>query len=187
MIFAGDFAQLPPAVGREAAALYGRKHGEKGTTEWKQKAAIGKTLWHEVTNVIILRQNMRQTSMTPEDAKLRTALENMRYKACTRPSITDAEFRDVSVITTFNVVKDAINDLGSLRFSEETGQRLQYFYSEDTKAMKNQHGDGRQMRNIAKLRNIESLKLQNALWRQPCSSTNKLIPGRIGLCVGLPV
>ena len=48
-----------------------------------QQAAIGKTLWHQVTTVVILRENMRQKTQIPEDAKLRTALENMRYAACT--------------------------------------------------------------------------------------------------------
>ena len=43
-----------------------------------QQAAIGKALWHQVTTVVILRENMRQKKQTPEDAKLHTALENMR-------------------------------------------------------------------------------------------------------------
>jgi hypothetical protein len=30
---------------------------------------------------------MRQTEKSPEDSKLRTALENMRYKACTAEDI----------------------------------------------------------------------------------------------------
>jgi len=36
---------------------------------------------------VILRENMRQRTQTPEDAKLRTALENMRYSACTPEDI----------------------------------------------------------------------------------------------------
>jgi len=65
MIFSGDFAQLSPVFG---SALY------SGTVDTQlmshmtvqgQKAAIGKALWHQVTTVVILRDN-----------KLRTALEN---------------------------------------------------------------------------------------------------------------
>ena len=56
-----------------------------------QEAAIGKALWHQVTTVVILRENMRQKRQSPEDAKLRTALENMRYKACTQEDITFLE------------------------------------------------------------------------------------------------
>jgi PIF1-like helicase len=203
MIFAGDFAQLPPPVGRESVSLYGRKHGFSGNSDWHQKAAIGKTLWHEVTTVVMLRKNMRQSAMSSEDDKLRTALVNMRYGACTPTdiaflrsrvstnipglsSVADAEFRDVSIITTRNVLKDTINELGSKRFAEETGQSLCFFYSEDVKALKNQFSDGRQKK-INQNADFNSPQLQNALWNQPCSCTDKLIPGRIGLCVGLPV
>jgi hypothetical protein len=35
-----------------------------------QESAIGKALWHQVTTVVILRQNMRQKGITEEDTKL---------------------------------------------------------------------------------------------------------------------
>jgi hypothetical protein len=77
---------------------------------------MGKALWHQVTTVIVLHQNMRQTAMTPEDIAFRTALTNMRYKDCTpadiaflksrlsstvfgKPCITQRQFRNVSIIT----------------------------------------------------------------------------------------
>jgi hypothetical protein len=130
MIFAGDFAQLPPVFG---SPLYS---GSVGTqlmsrmTVQGQQAAIGKALWHQVTTVVILRENMRQKTQTPEDAKLRTALENMRYAACTpediiflktriagrrpeQPKLSGKEFRNVSIITALNAQKDRINELGS--------------------------------------------------------------------------
>jgi hypothetical protein len=87
MIFSGDFAQMPPVFG---SPLYS---GTVGTqlmsrmTVQGQEAAIGKALWHQVTTVVILRKNMRQRTQTAEDAKLRTALENMRYAACTPDDI----------------------------------------------------------------------------------------------------
>lgn len=84
MIFAGDFAQLPPAM--TGAALYSHKVGRVIHTTHshaEQQASIGKALWHQFTMVVILRENMRQRSQTPEDAKLRTALENLRYRSCT--------------------------------------------------------------------------------------------------------
>ena len=91
---------------------------------------------------------MRQKTQTPDDERLREALSNMRYKACTpddiaflrsrvsskiegRPSVNEKHFRNVSVITTLNLPKDVINDLGSQRFAAETGQELTTFYSED--------------------------------------------------------
>ena len=95
-----------------------------------QEAAIGKALWHQITTVVILRQNMHQKTQTPNDERLCEALSNMRYKACTPdniaflhsrisseiegwPSVNEKQFRNVSVITTLNLPKDVINDLGS--------------------------------------------------------------------------
>ena len=52
-----------------------------------QQAAIGKALWHQVTTVVILRENVRQKTKTPEDVELHTALANMRYAACTPEDI----------------------------------------------------------------------------------------------------
>ena len=87
MIFSGDFAQLPPVFG---SPLYSSAVGTQlmsRMTVHGQKAAIGKALWHQVTTVVILRENMRQRTQTAEDNKLRTALENMRYAACTHEDI----------------------------------------------------------------------------------------------------
>ncbi len=49
MIFAGDFAQLPP-VGK-SISLYGRVNDS--STVNGQKTAIGKALWHQTTTVVI--------------------------------------------------------------------------------------------------------------------------------------
>jgi PIF1-like helicase len=69
MIFAGDFAQLPP--------LYSCTVGKNATSLRDQEAAIGKALWHQVTTVVILRQNMRQQTQSTEDAKFRKALQGV--------------------------------------------------------------------------------------------------------------
>ncbi|KAH6894767.1 hypothetical protein BKA70DRAFT_1117490 [Coprinopsis sp. MPI-PUGE-AT-0042] len=127
---------------------------------------------------------MRYGSCTASDiaflrSRISTTIEGF-------PSISDPEFRNVSIITTRNVLKDTINELGSKRFAEETGQTLHFFYSEDAKALKNQYNDNRQKK-VNVNADINSPQLQNALWTQPCSCTDKLIPGRIGICVGLPV
>ncbi|KAF8240564.1 hypothetical protein L208DRAFT_1232268 [Tricholoma matsutake] len=147
MIFAGDF-QLPPVGG---ASLYSETVGTQvhaGLKTAGQEAAIGKALWHQVTTVVILRQNMRQKTQTPEDALLHTALVNMRYGKCTsedicflntrvagtrpgQPRLANKGFRNVSIITAFNASKDIINQLGSEHFAKETGQTLTHFYSVD--------------------------------------------------------
>ena len=124
--FAGDFAQLPPPVGGENVALYSRTIGQSGTWKQAQEMAMGRALWHQVNTVVILRQNMRQTTQSEDDDKLHKALENMRYKDCSlvdiqflrshitsqlpgRPSITDPDFRFVSIIAAKNAQKDEIN------------------------------------------------------------------------------
>jgi hypothetical protein len=70
VIFAGDFAQLPPVGGD---SLYAGSVGTSvnaSQTARGQQSAIEKALWHQVTTVVILHQNMRQKNQTPDDAKL---------------------------------------------------------------------------------------------------------------------
>ena len=62
MIFAGDFAQLPP-ISKTGPALYSslvssRVHTMNSVKS--QKNSIGKALWHQFTVVVLLTQNMRQ-------------------------------------------------------------------------------------------------------------------------------
>jgi hypothetical protein len=111
---------------------------EKNTTSLcDQEALIGKALWHQVTTIVILHQNMHQCSQSKDDAKFCEALSNMRYKACTLADIAflktqvssklpglsnvkERHFRNVSIIISLNSQKDEINHLGSKRFALET-------------------------------------------------------------------
>ena len=47
------------------------------TSLYEQQAAIGKALWHQVTTVVILHQNMRQRAESDEDSQFCEALCNM--------------------------------------------------------------------------------------------------------------
>ena len=87
IIFAGDFAQLPPPIGGEHVSLYSRSVGQIATSLRSQEEAMGRAIWHQVTTVVILRQNMRQQANTEDDDKYRMALVNMRYKDCTPADI----------------------------------------------------------------------------------------------------
>ncbi|KDR71669.1 hypothetical protein GALMADRAFT_74602 [Galerina marginata CBS 339.88] len=143
---------------------------------------------------------MRQKDQTPRDNQLRSALENMRYKACTpenisflrslissnlpgRSSVCDEEFRNVSIITARNLHKDEINRLGALRFAQETGQTLVDFYSEDSC---NVNSKDTESKHTTRLREITG-EVQSSLWSQPPSCNNKNIAGKLSLCIGLPV
>jgi len=202
IVFSGDFTQLPPTIGGEKVALYSGFIGAVSFDSKSQEAeAISKALWHQVTTVVILRQNMRQRSQTADDAKLRKALENMRYKACTaedvaflrtrilsstpgRSSICDDNFRDVSIITGTNLHKDEINRLGALRFAEESNQALTHFYSDDTERANQKDTETGKNAKYLKLLTDE---IQRVLWNLPPSSTDKHIPGTLSLCIGMPV
>ena len=211
MIFAGDFAQLPPAIGGEHASLYSRTAGRNPTSLYEQQAAIGKALWHQVTTVVMLRQNMRQRTESTEDSQFREALSNMRYKACTaadiaflrsrvssnlpnKPSINDARFRNVSIMTCLNSLKDEINRLGALRFAQESNQDLVDFFSIDTllsEGVKDSRGKRRPVRRkpLTNLTDHGKIKpnIQSVLWQQPPCANTKLVPGKLSLCIGMPV
>ena len=208
MIFAGDFAQLKPVMG---AALYSTNVGttlESRMSINKQEETIGKALWHQITTVVILRENMRQTAKSPEDSKLCTALENMRYKACTseviaflhtrisglgpdKPKLAQKRFQNVSIITAWNAHKDQINKLGSKRFAQGNGQELMTFYSKDQWAdddenHKNRKKVYRSTKQHKQKSNTLNPDLQSALWSLPHGSTEH-IPGKLSICMGLPV
>jgi hypothetical protein len=208
MIFAGDFAQLKPVKG---AALYSGHIGtelQSRMNNKKQEETIGKALWHQITTVVILRENMRQRSQSVEDAQLWTALENMRYKACTpsdiqflrtriagdqpdKPKLAQKRFRNVSIITAWNAHKDQINKLGSERFANETGQTLTTFYSKDqwaeeTEIAKQNKWTKQKRKNHKRDTNTLSPSLQKALWNLPHGSTEH-IPGKLSICIGMPV
>lgn len=88
MMFSSDFAQLLPAVGGEHVSLYLKSIGSLLTDMKSQEEAVGKALWHQITTVVILCENMHQNKQSVKDAKLRAALKNMRYKACRPEDIT---------------------------------------------------------------------------------------------------
>ena len=46
IVFSGDFAQLPPALGGENVSLYSRVIGAVSSSSKSQEEAIGKALWH---------------------------------------------------------------------------------------------------------------------------------------------
>ncbi|KAJ7079861.1 hypothetical protein C8R44DRAFT_836642 [Mycena epipterygia] len=141
IVVAGDFAQLPPMTG---PALYSGAvtlQVSEAMTQKNQNAVLGKILWHQFNTVVILRQNMRQKSQSEQDDKLRAALENMRYGACTEvdvaflrtriagfrpenPKLFDIGFRNVSVITALNAQKDVLNRLGAERFARDNRKTL---------------------------------------------------------------
>lgn len=198
MIFAGDFGQLEPVKGSSLfSTSYGR-HNDLGTRSCEQDCTVGKALWHQVTTVVILKQNMRQRLQSDDDTRLRNALENIRMGTCTDDdlsflnSITAAntikpkqfardQFRYKSIITSRNVKRDLINSWSAIEFSKETGKELYEFYSIDNANSAECTDRVRKKRRVA-LTEIE----KHILWNLPPGKSSS-IPGKLTICQGMPV
>ncbi|KAK0465727.1 hypothetical protein IW261DRAFT_1346915 [Armillaria novae-zelandiae] len=203
MIFAGDFAQLPPPMGGESASLYGSCDGMFASNKRSQEMAMGKAIWHQVTTVVMLQQNMRQRTQTPNDEKFRTALFNICYKAATVADIkflrsrvvgkraasklTDPDFRCMSIITGLNVHKDEYNRLGAIHFAEETGQELCVFYCDDKLSGAESTERAPRGRGAKSTVCFISDRLRQTLWSAVPSSSDKQIPPTLSICKGMPI
>ncbi|KAF9460480.1 hypothetical protein BDZ94DRAFT_1169748 [Collybia nuda] len=78
VIFAGDFAQLPPVGGQ---SLYNGNVGTQIHSGLKlagQQATIGKALWHQITTVVILRENIVEIAPS-HDTKIVTPMVCSHY------------------------------------------------------------------------------------------------------------
>ena len=205
VILAGDFAQLPPTNGSPLYSNTVFKTQNTTMSKRDQESTIGKILWHQITTVVILTQNMRQTVVSEADKKFRTALSNMRYASCTEDDIkflqslhvnpnkrdqtlTNPNFKNVSIITSLNTQKDQINESCSLRFAKDTGQELTHFYSIDQLG---NTGLGRKKRGSRAPKKILAgvdipIDIKKKLWdSSPHSSEH--FPGKLSLCLGMPI
>ncbi|KAH8103155.1 hypothetical protein BXZ70DRAFT_874286, partial [Cristinia sonorae] len=211
IILAGDFAQLPPAS--HAPSLYSHRVTttlHKTNSVNQQEATMGKFIWHMFTTVVILRQNMRQRLQSKMDAKFRTLLENLRYKSCTPEdcalldsritgatsdgsSIADPEFRNVSIIVSFNWQRDAINELKVKSFARDTNQELHTFYSIDSYPSSKRSNEDQLSRKLRKnlsnpvrANNNMDYRMQQVLWELAPENTRNL-PSKLQICIGMPV
>ncbi|KAJ6536056.1 hypothetical protein B0H19DRAFT_1317633 [Mycena capillaripes] len=146
---------------------------------------------------------MRQQKQSTDDDKLRRALENMRYAACTEqdiafletrvagfrpgnPQLSKGDLRNVSIITSRNSQKDALNKMGAERFARDTSQDLIDFCSIDrisARSVDKNKWKGCVQSEIKKM----SRSLQQKLWDALPSTTNEFIPGKLTLCLGMPI
>jgi hypothetical protein len=108
--------------------------------------------------------------------------------------LSQKAFRNVSIITAFNAQKDRINQLGCERFAAENNQGLTSFYSidrwknpEESRKNKGSKGPKKKLADPVRKSNVFSPLLQKTLWEQPHASSNKHVPGKLTLCIGMPV
>ncbi|EMD30855.1 hypothetical protein CERSUDRAFT_60787 [Gelatoporia subvermispora B] len=153
---------------------------------------------------------MRQRGASDDDVRFRTCLDNMRYGACTPedithlrkritarrigcPRLTEARFRGVSVITSFNAHRDVLNEMGCERYALDSETNLVSFHSHDTWPLTRQRANTKkQVRDEASVfdpvrtSSVIPELLQTALWRLPPVCTEH-VPGMLNLAVGMPV
>ncbi|KAJ3768052.1 hypothetical protein FB446DRAFT_651098 [Lentinula raphanica] len=146
---------------------------------------------------------MRMSGEGSSDEKYRLALENMRYKACTRsdilflntlissnapgrPSARFEPWRSAPIIVGENKYKDEINRLGTLRFASENLQKLFRFYSDDV--VSSVTGSTlKSTKSKKSVINSISEELQKVLWDLPTSAYDLNCPPLLDICFGLPV
>ncbi|PBK87947.1 hypothetical protein ARMGADRAFT_887853, partial [Armillaria gallica] len=133
IIFAGDFAQLPPVVDSK---LFSRAPNKSGS-DTALKAMQGRLLWLSVDTVVILTQVMRQGG--DSNASFVELLNRLRLGQCTlddhralnqqlaeniQPDWSSKEWATAPLIVTENAIKDAYNQRATEAFAQRTGRAL---------------------------------------------------------------
>ncbi|KAJ7154990.1 hypothetical protein C8R43DRAFT_864652, partial [Mycena crocata] len=144
LVFAGDFAQLPPVGQARLYAHLDKKSIAKAATRAGQKVVFGKLLWLSVRTVVLLTENMRQTGT--ENLPFVDLLSRLRDGRCTTADYELLQTRlarnvDINwrgdqwntapVIVAENAMKDALNTRMAHDFAAATGQPLHYYYCVD--------------------------------------------------------
>ncbi|KAJ3842598.1 hypothetical protein F5878DRAFT_519372, partial [Lentinula raphanica] len=149
---------------------------------------------------------MRNQGEDKQDIQFRKALENMRYKACTKDDIKCLNalvsankpnrhyiacepWRSAPIIIGENKQRDEINRLGAMRFAMDTKQKLTAFYSEDTICSAAGTKTDSKPTNRTKKSKVNTMNqdLQNILWDLPASTHEFHSPSMLPLCKGMPV
>ncbi|KAJ7136456.1 hypothetical protein C8R43DRAFT_859128, partial [Mycena crocata] len=128
IVFAGDFAQLPPVCQVKLYAHLEKKAIAKAATKSGQKVVFGKLLWLTVDTVVMLSENMRQSG--PENAPFVDLLGRLR-DANVDVDWRSEKWRSAPIIVATNAVKDALNIKKAYDFAAETGQPLHWYYASD--------------------------------------------------------
>ncbi|KAF5326514.1 hypothetical protein D9611_000713 [Ephemerocybe angulata] len=176
IIFAGDFAQLPPVGQRRLSCKMDRTRCPKS-----EEDLGGQLLWHSVETVVILTEVVRQSGKVNEAfvellGRLREGrCSNDDYEVLMGRTIQNVSpdwnmWQDAPIIVSNNAAKDALNERAALAFAQRTGRELHWYYATDTR-LRQPIGD-------SKLRDyLHSLDSGRTGHRQ----------GRVPLVVGMPV
>lgn len=180
IIFAGDFAQLPPV--RETR-LYQNINTATIATRNGQDNVLGKLLWLSVTTVVMLTEIWRQTGRDNE--RFLQLLHRLRIGQCNdddfrllktrllernKEPLQKNEWANVPVIVSGNELKDSINIESVTAFAQQTGRPLHWYYASDAR-------EGSE---------ITSPDLREHLRNLDTGKTNGRM-GKLPLVIGMPV
>ncbi|KAJ7733453.1 hypothetical protein B0H16DRAFT_1220551, partial [Mycena metata] len=126
VVFAGDFAQLPPVGQKRLYAKLTQKDISQAGTKYGQKVVFGKLLWLSVSTVVMLTQNMRQTG--PDNQPFVELLGRLREGHINWQS---KRWKNAPVIVAENAMKDTINTSMAHGFSISSGSPLHWYYATD--------------------------------------------------------
>ncbi|VDB96794.1 unnamed protein product [Peniophora sp. CBMAI 1063] len=186
MIFAGDFAQLPP-ITKSGPPLYSGLVSSvihTSNSVQQQKASIGKALWHQFTVVVLLTQNMRQRSQSEEDARFRKLIPRDGHPDI---DLMHPDFVHASMITRRNSNRDLLNQVGTARFARAKKRKLYTFYAVDTFSNAKVPANKAVFEhNPLRTGNVIPKEQAEKVLSVPPGDTMS-IPGKLTLCKGLPV
>ena len=143
IIFAGDFAQLPPVLQSRLYSDINTKFAV-GTLR-KERKVLGRILWLTVNTVIELTVNMRQQGSV--NKRFCELLARLRLGQCTNSDyellkgritnrsnnidLRHSRWRFAPVIVSDNTAKDVLNERCAAAFAKATGQTLHWYYATD--------------------------------------------------------
>lgn len=144
VIFAGDFAQLPPIGDTRLYKNIDTRTVAMGSSNRAQAKVLGRLLWLSVETVVMLHEMMRQSGS--DKARFVDLLQRLRNGMCTpedhavlinrtlakMTAPVDDMWRSAPVIVTSNAVRDAINVRATEAFADRTGGELHWYHAVDT-------------------------------------------------------
>jgi hypothetical protein len=181
VIFAGDFAQLPPVADK---ILYSKIDTKANATkESGQNTVFGKLLWLSIKKVVNLQVQYRQAG--EENSTFVKLLQRLRIGRCTEHDfqiltsrvlgncsvdLSDNKWRNAPTIVTDNACKDELNNRCAIRFAKEHNQSLHWYFPVD------KH-NGHEISDPGVMHHLRSLT---------SNKTHQRL-GRLPLCLGMPV
>ncbi|KAJ7599726.1 hypothetical protein C8J56DRAFT_764852, partial [Mycena floridula] len=130
IIFAGDFAQLPPV---KQARLYSREYkyraGKPVSAKIREKNILGRLLWLSIRKVVTLTENMRQKALENNEKSLRFI--DLLQRLLVEPDWNSDRWKNTPIIVNNNESKDALNNAATYAFAHKTGRPVHMYYPTD--------------------------------------------------------